>query len=229
MRKARPRCANTRLSAAPSSIVPPADEKHDAPKETVLGEKPEEGVPVSTSGPVSESKIQSALSETPAPKTDPSEDDAHKIAADKELKEKSPVGGSEVEAVEGKGEKPPVTKTVEEAMGEKEEEKKEASGEGSEEKEETEEKEEPEANGPADEEKEEEEESKEAGDKRSAAAVTNGGAAEEPAGKKAKKTEGAPTTNGGTGRRGSKAKNKREPAPVGKTARRTRSQGLTES
>lgn len=223
--------------AAPSSIIPPAEEKHDAPKETVLGDKPkepEEGVPVSTSGPVSESKIQSALNEIPAPKTDLSEDDAHKVQAEKELKEKSPVGGSEVEAIEGKGEKPPEMKTVDEAVGEKEEQKKkEESGEGSaegEKEKEKEGKEASEANGPASDEKaQEEEESKETGEKRGAAAVTNGGGAEEPAEKKAKTTEGAPATNGGTGRRGSKAKNKKEPAPVGKTARRTRSQGLTES
>lgn len=226
--------------AAPSSIIPPAEEKHDAPKETVLGDKPkepEEGVPVSTSGPVSESKTQSALNEIPAPKTDLSEDDAHKVQAEKELKEKSPVGGSEVEAIEGKGEKPPEMKTVDQAVGEKEEEKKkkkeEESGEGSaegEKEKEKEGKETSEANGPASDKKaEEEDESKETGEKRGAAAVTNGGAAEEPAEKKAKTTEGAPTTNGGSARRGSKAKNKKEPAPVGKTARRTRSQGLTES
>ncbi|PKS06767.1 hypothetical protein jhhlp_006841 [Lomentospora prolificans] len=71
-----------------------------------------------------------------------------------------------------------------------------------------------------------------AGGKRSAdeAEFTNGGEASEPVGKKAKVAEEAPATNGrALARKASKSrKEKKSIAPVGRTARRTRSQGLAD-
>lgn len=209
--------------------MPPAEEKHAASKETVVGKEPEHAVPVSTSGPVTGEKVQAAMSKIPTPKTDDTVDaptadekelrEKEKELKDKEkekeLKEKSPVGGAEAEPIAGSGEKPAPAETVESAkQGKEGADQKEPSGASK--------PEEPEAakdgpaNGPAEEPAKEDERAEEApaGGKR---AAVNGGQADSPA-KKAKTA----ATNGGTkGKREKKA-----PAPVGKTARRTRSQGL---
>ncbi|KEZ46829.1 hypothetical protein SAPIO_CDS0140 [Scedosporium apiospermum] len=71
-----------------------------------------------------------------------------------------------------------------------------------------------------------------AGEKRQAEAaeVANGGEAGEPAGKKVKTSDDTPTTNGGAAKKKtSKGKKEKFAAPVGRTARRTRSQGLADA
>lgn len=213
----------------PNSVVPPADEKHTAVEDSGSGKEAAESVPVSTSGPVSEDKVQSALSAIPNPKMDDTDEAPEgagvKEVKDKDVKDSSGVGGAETGPITGEGEKPaPTTDEVtKEKEGEadkesKEESKPEESGEK--EKETAKEKEVLATNGPDEEGEPAEDKAEEkAGEKRGA---VNGGKEDGPA-KKAK-TE-APTTNGGAAK--GKAKREKKPAaPVGKTARRTRSQGL---
>lgn len=206
--------------------MPPAEEQEDTTsKETVAGKESSESVPVSTSGPVSEEKVQSALAAVPNPKTDDTDEGPKSDEKGKETgaKDSADVGGAEAGPIAGEGEKPAPSKTVEEVAKEKEggaggESKEEFKAEKIEEleKQKEEEKKVPVANGP-----DEEGESAEAqaGEKRGA---VNGGKEEGPT-KKAKTA--APTTNGGAAK-GKGKREKKQPAPVGKTERRTRSQGL---
>lgn len=213
-----------------TTAIPPADDA--APKEKT-GEEPAAGLSALSSGPgpVIGDKVQEAMSKiTPSKPDDTAENkdttadkEGTKTVDEKELKEKSPIGGAATAPIEGKTKTPPPAPTVEDVTQGKEA---EASGGSKPEAEKPEEKEEkpkeqeaPETNGPGEKKDESADTDTQAGEKR---AAVNGGSAGPV--KKAK-TEAAPTTNGG-GAKASKGKREKKPAAVGKTERRTRSQGL---
>lgn len=202
--------------------MPPAEKQQTASEDPGSVKEGTESVPVSTSGPVSEEKVQSSLSAMPNSKTDGTDEkpegDGVKDVKDKNVKDSSDVGGAETGPIAGEGEKPPPTKTVDEVTKEKEGEGSKTEEPGEKEKETAKEKEVLATNGP-----DADEQGEPAGEKPGAKrGAVNGGQKDGPA-KKAK-TE-TPATNGGAAK-GKAKREKKQPPPVGQTARRTRSQGL---